>query len=52
MVLGQNSPLIFIIMMHIHAHILCTNFEVIPIKFRLLKNFKVAQKLGQRPWAI
>ena len=28
------------------------NFELIPIKIGFFMNFKVAQKLGQRPWAI
>ena len=32
---------------------MCRNFELIPIKFGFfLQIFKVAQKLGQRPWAI
>ena len=35
--------------MHIHVLMLRRNFELILIKIGFLKNFKVAQKLGQRP---
>ena len=31
---------------------LCRNFELILIKIGFFMNFKVAQKSGQRPWAI
>ena len=38
--------------MHVHIRMLCRNFELIPIKIGFYMNFKVAQKLGQRPCTI
>ena len=35
-------------LMHIHVLMLCRNFELIPIKFGFLKNFKFAPKSDQR----
>uniref|UniRef100_A0A1X7UNX7 Uncharacterized protein n=1 Tax=Amphimedon queenslandica TaxID=400682 RepID=A0A1X7UNX7_AMPQE len=37
---------------HIHVLKLCINFELIPIKFRFVLIFKVAQKLGKQPKTI
>ena len=35
--------------MHMHALMLCSKFELIPIKIKFFTNFKVTQKLSKSP---
>ena len=42
---GENSPFLYFFLIHIHVHMLCRKFELIPIKIEFFTNFLSCSKI-------